>query len=146
MSQSLELRVPLLDRRIMDFAGRCHSDLLLSPSGEKKALLRNLARQLHAPKEVTDGAKRGFNAPLAGLLRRELRPTAERIFEHEADVLDPFIDPGEARRLWREHDSGRMDHSYALWPILHFAISKTLRRDTTSASVSSPAVRRLDET
>jgi asparagine synthase (glutamine-hydrolysing) len=128
MSQSLELRVPLLDRRIMDFAGRCHSDLLLSPRGEKKALLRRFARQLKAPHEVTDGPKRGFNAPLAGLLRRELQPTAERIFEREADALEPFIDGGEARRIWREHMSGERDHAYALWPVLHFAISRTAAR------------------
>lgn len=141
MSQSLELRVPLLDRRIMDFAGRCHADLLLSPQGEKKALLRRLARQLKAPAEVTDGPKRGFNAPLSGLLRRELRPTAEQIFEREADVLDPFLNPEEARRLWREHRSGARDHGYALWPILHFAISRA--RHTQSPSTPAPVIQRM---
>jgi asparagine synthase (glutamine-hydrolysing) len=144
MSQSLELRVPLLDRRIMDFAGRCHSDLLLSPRGEKKALLRKLARQLKAPEEVTEGSKRGFNAPLAGLLRRELRPTAERIFEREGDVLDPFINPEQARLLWREHASGSRDHSYAIWPILHFAISRTLGRGVKSTGVSSPTLQSVE--
>jgi asparagine synthase (glutamine-hydrolysing) len=143
MSQSLELRVPLLDRRIMDFAGRCHSDLLLSPRGEKKALLRGLARQLKAPGEVTEGSKRGFNAPLAGLLRRELRPIAQRIFEREADVLDPFINPEEARLLWREHASGSRDHSYAIWPILHFAISRTPGLGMKSTNMPSPALQRL---
>jgi asparagine synthase (glutamine-hydrolysing) len=139
MAQSLELRVPLLDRRIMDFAGRCHADLLLSPRGEKKVLLRRLARQLGAPAVVTEGAKRGFNAPLAGLLRRELRPTAERIFERESDVLDPFINPHEARLLWREHAAGSRDHSYAIWPILHFAISRTLGRNITARTPSACA-------
>jgi asparagine synthase (glutamine-hydrolysing) len=133
MAQSLELRVPLLDRRIMDFAGRCHADLLLSPRGEKKALLRRLARQMRAPGDVTEAGKKGFNAPLAGLLRSELRPTAERIFEREADVLDPFIVPDQARLLWREHAAGNRDHSYAIWPILHFAISRTLRREPVPA-------------
>lgn len=138
MAQSLELRVPLLDRRVMDFAGRCHADLLLSPQGEKKALLRRLARRLEAPAAVTEGAKRGFNAPLAGLLRQQLRPTAERIFEHEADALAPFIVADEARLLWREHAEGQRDHSYAIWPILHFGISMTLSRHATSSG-SAPA-------
>ena len=132
MAQSLELRVPLLDRRIMDFAGRCHADLLLSPRGEKKLLLRRLARRMRAPEAVTEGAKRGFNAPLAGLLRNELRPTAERIFEREANVLEPFLVPDQARLLWREHAEGRRDHSYAIWPILHFGISRTLSRRVAS--------------
>jgi asparagine synthase (glutamine-hydrolysing) len=138
MAQSLELRVPLLDRRIMDFAGRCHADLLLSPRGEKKALLRALARRLEAPEAVTEGAKRGFNAPLAGLLRHELRPIAEQIFEREADVFDPFIVADQARLLWREHVEGRRDHSYAIWPILHFGISRTSSRKVLS-TVEAPA-------
>jgi asparagine synthase (glutamine-hydrolysing) len=133
MSQSLELRVPLLDRRVMDFAGRCHSDLLLSPRGEKKFLLRTLARRLKAPESVTEGSKRGFNAPLASLLRRELRPTAERIFERETDTLDPFIEPEAARALWREHASGHRDNAYAIWPMLHFSLSRTLRRNVTAS-------------
>ncbi len=143
MAQSLELRVPLLDRRIMDFAGRCHADLLLSPRGEKKALLRKLARRMEAPGEVTEGAKRGFNAPLAELLRCELRPSADRVFEREADVLDPFIVPDSARRLWREHAAGSRDHSYAIWPILHFAISRTLRRSVVPSNTRPARVERL---
>lgn len=144
MAHSLELRVPFLDRRIMDFAGRCHADLLLSRQGEKKALLRRLARRLKAPSAVTEGAKRGFNAPLAGLLRHELRSTAERIFEREADALAPFIVPDEARRLWREHAESRRDHSYAIWPILHFGISRTLSRSAVSTPVTSADLKMLD--
>jgi asparagine synthase (glutamine-hydrolysing) len=144
MAHSLELRVPFLDRRIMDFAGRCHADLLLSRQGEKKALLRRLARRLKAPSAVTEGAKRGFNAPLAGLLRHELRSTAERIFEREADALAPFIVPDEARRLWREHAESRRDHSYAIWPILHFGISRTLSRSAVSTPVTSSDLKMLD--
>jgi asparagine synthase (glutamine-hydrolysing) len=144
MAQSLELRVPLLDRRIMDFAGRCSTDLLLSARGEKKALLRRLARRMGAPEGVTEGAKRGFNAPLAGLLRHELRPTAERIFERNADALAPFIEPDELRRLWREHADGERDHSYAIWPILHFGISRTLTRGRSSAGTPADDLKMLD--
>ncbi|MGC0325565.1 asparagine synthase (glutamine-hydrolyzing) [Bradyrhizobium sp. USDA 326] len=144
MAHSLELRVPFLDRRIMDFAGRCHADLLLSRQGEKKALLRRLARRLKAPSAVTEGAKHGFNAPLAGLLRHELRSTAERIFEREADALAPFIVADEARLLWREHAEHRRDHSYAIWPILHFGISRTLSRSVVSTPAASADLKMLD--
>lgn len=144
MAQSLELRVPLLDRRIMDFAGRCRADLLLSGRGEKKALLRRLARRMEAPEAVTEGAKRGFNAPLAGLLRQELRPIAERIFERDADALDPFIVANEARLLWREHAEGRRDHSYAIWPILHFGISRTMPHKAASTGTAPANLKMLD--
>ena len=100
-------------------------------------LLRQLARRMRAPEAVTEGAKRGFNAPLAGLLRNELRPTAERIFEREANVLEPFLVPDQARLMWREHAEGRRDQSYAIWPILHFGISRTLSRSVTSHGASA---------
>lgn len=124
MAHSLELRVPFLDRRIMDFAGRCSADLLLAPSGEKKALLRGFARRLGAPNSVTDGAKRGFNAPLARLLRVGLRNAAERAFVKEVDALQPYLNADSVQKLWREHALGGVDHSYALWPILNFSIAR----------------------
>lgn len=124
MAHSLELRVPFLDRRIMDFAGRCSADLLLAPNGEKKALLREFARRLGAPNSVTDGAKRGFNAPLARLLRVGLRSAAERAFVKDADALQPYLNADAVQKLWREHTQSGVDHSYALWPILNFSIAQ----------------------
>lgn len=122
MAHGLELRVPLLDRRIMDFAGQCATDLLLPSYGRSKQLLRAALRRYNAPDAVVLGKKRGFNAPLALMLRTSLAGAAERHFSAEADRLAPYLRPGEVRRLWREHRDLEANHAYTLWPILSFGM------------------------
>lgn len=121
MAHSLEVRVPLLDRRIMDFAGRCAIPLLAPPGGPGKRLLRLAATRLGAPASVTDARKRGFNVPIARLLRTDLAPVADRWLEREPDVLAPFLAPDAVRALWREHLACQTNHAYALWPVLTVA-------------------------
>jgi asparagine synthase (glutamine-hydrolysing) len=122
MAHSLELRVPLLDRRVMEFAGRCRADLLSPAHGPTKRLLRSVLRRYKAPDEIVRGRKRGFNTPIAQLLRTSLRALAQRHFAVECDRLAPFFDPGVVRRCWLEHIGKRANHAYTLWPILTFAI------------------------
>jgi asparagine synthase (glutamine-hydrolysing) len=122
MAHSLELRVPFLDRRIMDFAGRCQSSLLTPMRGASKRLLRRALQRYHAPEDVVADRKRGFNTPLARLLRTSLSGLAQRHFEREVDRLAPYLAPDVVRRLWIEHKDRRANHAYTLWPILTFAI------------------------
>lgn len=121
MAHSLEVRVPLLDRRIMDFAGRCATSLLLPRKGANKFLLRKVAEHLGAPPQVLRAGKMGFNVPIAGMLRKELAPLADYWFEHSPDVLAPYLVPDEVRRMWREHSQARVNHAFALWPMLNLA-------------------------
>jgi asparagine synthase (glutamine-hydrolysing) len=122
MAHSLELRVPLLDRRIMDFAASCHANLLAPPLAAKKRLLREALRHYRAPSAVVTGRKRGFNSPIARLLRTALRRLAEAHFVADVDRLTPYLQPAAVRRLWQEHGARRANHAYVLWPILTFAI------------------------
>jgi len=121
MAHSLEVRVPLLDRRIMDLAGRMALSLL-HPSGRRpKNLLRLLARQLGAPSAVARGRIHGFNAPISRFLRGPLRPLADRVLDRDADALAPHLRPDGVRAIWRAHRERRADHGFALWPILMLA-------------------------
>lgn len=122
MAHSLELRVPFLDRRIMDFAGRCQSGLLTPMRGPSKRLLRSALQRYNAPADVVADRKRGFNTPLARLLRTSLSKLAERHFDAEAARLEPYLVPDVVRGLWIEHKERRANHAYTLWPILTFAI------------------------
>ena len=69
---------------------------------------------------VAGAPKRGFNSPLASLLRTSLRDKAEQVFVRNADVFDPFFSAEGVGALWREHADLRADHAYALWPLLIF--------------------------
>lgn len=121
MAHSLEVRVPLLDRRIMEFAGRCAPDLLLPKKGPNKFLLRKVAERLGAPAAVLRAGKMGFNVPIAGMLRKELAPLANHWLERNPEVLAPYLVAGEVRKLWREHLQAHANHAFALWPMLVLA-------------------------
>lgn len=121
MAHGLEVRVPLLDRRIMDFAGRCSTKLLIPENGPRKYLLRKAAETLGAPQSILLARKKGFNVPIARMLRNELRPLAVRWFEHESDVLSPYVNPDAIRGLWRAHEAYEANHAFALWPLLNLA-------------------------
>jgi len=122
MAHGLELRVPLLDRRIMEFAGRIDARLLVSRKGDSKRVLRAAAKRLGAPETVVSATKRGFNAPLARFLRADLRPLAEDCFDTAVDRLTPWLEPNAVRRLWREHRDAIVNHDYTLWPILNLSL------------------------
>lgn len=126
MAHSLEVRVPILDRRIMDIAGRIDMSLLNpSPRGPSKYVLRKLAERLGMPGPAARSRKRGFNVPIARLMRRGgLRSLCDQIFNKDVDVFDPYLKPDLVRALWVDHLEGRQDNAFALWPVLTLGIWK----------------------
>lgn len=122
MAHGLEIRVPFLDRRVMDLAGSMHSALLLGPSGTTKRVLRSLAQTLGAPDDLVRAGKKGFNVPVAGLLRGPLRRLSDHYFHRDLSVFEPMLAPDRVRALWREHAERRRNHGYLLWALLTWGV------------------------
>jgi asparagine synthase (glutamine-hydrolysing) len=122
MANGVEIRVPFLDRRIMEFSGRCGLDLLVPSRGPTKPLLRDALRRKGAGRKIWEAPKRGFNTPLAELLRGALKPLCDDVFDRSRDRLEPYLEPNTVRDLWRSHLKRECNHAYALWPVLTFAI------------------------
>ena len=121
MAHGLEVRVPLLDRRVMDLAGRMSLDLLRPRRGPGKRVLRTLAARLGAPPAVTAGSKKGFNVPIAALMRGNLARLGDELLDRDADILAPYVDPDGLRHLWRAHRDRTANHAFALWPLFLLA-------------------------
>ena len=51
------------------------------------------------------------------LLRRSYR---EGGTVKNGGLMEPYLRPERVAGLWADHLSGRRDHAYALWPIVHF--------------------------
>ncbi|SDS09792.1 asparagine synthase (glutamine-hydrolyzing) [Bradyrhizobium canariense] len=126
MAHSLEVRVPILDRRVMDLAGAMDISLLNpSPKGPPKYVLRKLAERLGMPRSAAWSRKRGFNVPIAQLMRRGgLQAICDRVLNKDADVFAPYLKPDPIRALWKDHFESRHDNAFALWPILTLGIWK----------------------
>ncbi len=118
MAHGLEIRVPFLDRRVMDLAGSIAGPLLIRATGPSKRVLRALARDSGLPADIVRARKKGFNVPVARTLRGELRPLCERLLDREADLFEPLLRPDAIRRLWNEHRSRQLNHGYLLWTLL----------------------------
>ena len=118
MAAGLELRVPFLDRRIMDLAGRFDVALLNQGCGHGKLVARRLLKFYEAPTEIVRGAKRGFNVPVARLLRTSLAPLGERLLRREADAFAPWLRPEAVVKLWDDHIACRHNHGYLVWALL----------------------------
>jgi asparagine synthase (glutamine-hydrolysing) len=117
MLNSLEVRAPLLDYRVIEFAfGKVPSALKATPSG-RKLLLKKLAVRLLPPAFDTR-RKQGFSIPLASWLRE---PSWHGFFR---DVLlgpDPFFSPKVTTELLEGHLKGR-SNSERLFALVLFEL------------------------
>ena len=121
MAHSLEVRVPFLDRRIMEFAGRLSHSLLTPFRGPDKRVLRAALMRQNIPDDIVSAPKRGFNVPVAHLLRTELKGLGDSLLDQHGDLFSPYLAPEGVRRLWSEHLEGRANHGYLLWAVLTLA-------------------------
>ena len=103
MAHGLEIRVPLLGNRVLDFALAQPAAAHLSP--EPKALLRALAKK-KLPEQVWDRPKHGFSVPLLENLNGPWRALGEHAVSRTRH-LAPFLRPEAVESLWRSALKGR---------------------------------------
>jgi asparagine synthase (glutamine-hydrolysing) len=112
MAVSLEVRAPLLDHRVVEFAlGLPFS--LKRRGGTAKWLLRQLLYK-RVPRGLIDRPKMGFGVPLGDWFRGPLR---ERMDSYCAgpDLEDFGIDPGPVRQLWLDFQARREHRTDLVW-------------------------------
>ena len=115
MAHSLEVRSPLLDRRVVELAFRIPASRK-QVGREGKSLLRALARR-RLPGRLGELPKRGFTVPIGEWIRG---PYA-RLFEDEVlrptSAVGSHIDLDEVSRTFASHRAGSMEAGYALWAV-----------------------------
>lgn len=115
MANSIEVRVPFLQKKFIKAALKIHPKLSLKKS-QKKLILKNLLRKL-VPNSPIDNKKRGFSVPLSKWLREDLKD------EISKGIFNPFfikifdIDEKTLLSVWKEHQEGKKDHKWFLFTI-----------------------------
>jgi len=116
MAVSLEVRVPLLDHRVVDFAFRLPPRLKLR-CGKGKWLLRQVLYR-YVPEALVERPKMGFGIPIAAWLRGPLRDWAESLLAQRRLAEAGLLDPKPVRRMWSALQAGGKGLEYPIWTVL----------------------------
>jgi asparagine synthase (glutamine-hydrolysing) len=138
MAHALEVRVPLLDHRIVELAARMQPHHKLE-NGRGKVALKRAAEKL-LPDRVLHRKKMGFTIPLPEWFKGGLRETAEETFFSRRGGASGLIDTAGLRRMWYEHQLGIRNHATVFWSLLMF--EKWVRRFLATGPSLRPALTR----
>jgi asparagine synthase (glutamine-hydrolysing) len=118
MAVGLEVRVPLLDQRVIEFAWRLPQEVKVRDRQSKWVLRQVLDR--YVPRRLTDRPKMGFGVPIDAWLRGPLRDWAEDLLHTDRLRREGLLRPEPIQAKWREHLTGRGNWQYLLWDVLMF--------------------------
>jgi asparagine synthase (glutamine-hydrolysing) len=116
MAHSLEVRSPLVDHKLLEFAATLPAEQKLY--GLRGKHLFRKALQGILPRNILYRRKRGFGIPHARWLRHELRSMAREVLLSRRARQRGFFKTQAVEQLLQQHDSGRINHGMRLWNLL----------------------------
>jgi asparagine synthase (glutamine-hydrolysing) len=116
MAAGLEVRVPLLDHRVVEFTSGLPEELKYRDGTGKYLLKKLLARYL--PTGLFERPKMGFGVPIDQWLRKELKELLLDYLSTERLRREGRLDTGIIEKRLNEHFEGTCNHHYRLWAVL----------------------------
>src|ERR1041385_4335911 len=120
MAANLEVRVPFLNREMIEFAARMPPELKLKGL-KRKYILKKAAEKL-LPHDVVWRKKAGFGAPIRSWLRGALRPMIDELLCEETIKRRGLFRHEEVRRIIDENLSGREDFNLQVFQLLNLEL------------------------
>ena len=118
MAHSLEVRAPILDHKVMEFAARLPSTLKLKGQESKYIFKKMNEKRLSA--DILYRKKQGFCVPLDSWLRNELNGLAQDVLF--SGDLDELFNRSYVQNLWNGHQGGRENNGTQIWGLLMFGL------------------------
>jgi asparagine synthase (glutamine-hydrolysing) len=118
MAASLEVRVPLLNREVVDFVLDLPFDLKLRGLTGKFLLKKTMERYL--PRNILYRPKKGFNMPVAYWLSGPLRPLLQDVLSVSFIKDQGLFNSAYIQKLIDDHFERRQDNRKLLWTLLMF--------------------------
>ncbi len=119
MANSLELRVPFLDKKVMELAQKLPTDCRVNTVTTKLALRRAAARTL--PERTAMKDKLGFPVPIRVWLREDdYYNTVKNAFE--SDTAKKYFNIKKLIKMLDIHKSGKADLSRKIWTVYTFLV------------------------
>lgn len=119
MAHSLELRVPFLDKKVMEFAETIPVDYRIRGT-ETKAVMRHAANKT-LPDEWANRPKKGFPVPIRFWLREEKYYNIVKEY-FTSDYAGEFFDTAALMKLLDDHYEGRAANQRKIWTVFTFLV------------------------
>lgn len=116
MAHGVEVRVPFLDKELVEFSTKLPVHLKMNGL-TTKYLLKKVAER-YLPKEVIYRSKTGFGAPIRDWLKSDLKPMVNERLNIEHLTKQRIFNPDAVQEMIEKNDSGKFDFSYNIWSML----------------------------
>ncbi len=131
MANSLEVRVPLLDHHVVEFAFSLPLHMKLR-NGKGKYLLRKTMSSF-LTQDFVDARKMGFRIPFVPWMQGSLRTWAEDVLFHDARTTS-FLNPAGVRQMWNRFQRGQAHLGDLMGILLSFALWSRAGAGTETAA------------
>ena len=119
MACALEIRAPLIDHELVEFAMRIPARLKLAGWTTKAVLKKAMADLL--PPGIAYRPKHGFSFPIKHWLRGDLLSYMDDVLSSSPFIAERF-DGKAVQRLVAEHRAGSKNHDHLLWSLVNLAL------------------------
>lgn len=116
MAASIELRVPFLDHRVVEYAATVPSRYKIRGTTTKFILKKMLEGRL--PQDILRRRKMGFPTPLDIMFRRELFTYAHETLLSQEAIDRGYFERRKVERLLLDHRSGKADNGREIWQLV----------------------------
>jgi asparagine synthase (glutamine-hydrolysing) len=118
MAHALEVRVPILDHKFVEWVSGLPPDMKLR--GKEGKYILKKALEPYVPNDVLYRRKMGFAVPLASWFRGPLKERVRESLCSERLSDTGYFDMSFVKKLVDDHQSGLREHSAVLWSLLMF--------------------------
>jgi asparagine synthase (glutamine-hydrolysing) len=117
MANSLETRIPFLDKNLHDFSIKLPMKYKIR-NGKGKYLLRQLLKN-KIPKHLIERPKAGFAIPIGSWIKKPLLDWSENLFNKKNIEISGLLNFENISKIWLDHKKG-IDSSAFIWSVLVF--------------------------
>lgn len=116
MAASLELRVPFLDYRLVEFAASMPTKYKIK-NGQGKYLLKKMMKDV-LPKEIIHRKKMGFPTPLKMMFEGDLYDYAHDVLLSPSVQISAYFSRKRIEGILHEHRKQKIDHHRVIWQLI----------------------------
>ena len=116
MAVSLEVRVPILDHRVVEFSWMLPKKIQIKKN-QSKWILRQVLKK-YIPEKFFKRPKMGFGVPIDSWLRKDLKNWGSHLLSDEVFKKYELLKKNDIQLMWRQHQSNEKNWQYPIWNVL----------------------------